>query len=242
MSAPIIAANTALFLDFDGTLVDIAPHYELVEVPPDLTRMLAALFKQLNGALAIVSGRSLSDLDAFLAPLKLPSAAEHGAVCRFADGQLAALISPPLQEVIRAASALAAQHPRLQVEVKTHAVALHYRQAPNLQAMCLDAMTEAVKRTAGVELLQGKFVIDVKPVGITKGTAIQALMQQPPFRGRVPVFAGDDVTDEAGFSAVQSLGGDTIKIGAGNSQARYRLVDPFTFRQWLRSGAKDLQA
>ena len=241
-AAPTITANTALFLDFDGTLVDIAPHYDLIEISPDLRLLLAQLFIQLNGAVAIVSGRSLLDLDAYLAPLKLPLAAEHGAVCRFADGQLAGVQSPALQDVIRVASALAAQHPGLQVEIKTRAVALHYRQAPDLQALCLQAMAEAVLRTPGVELLHGKFVLEAKPAGITKGTAIQALMQQLPFTGRVPVFAGDDITDEAGFLAVQSLGGDTIKVGAGDSQARYRFANPFIFRHWLSSCAKELQA
>jgi trehalose 6-phosphate phosphatase len=103
-------------------------------------------------------------------------------------------------------------------------------------------MAEAVKRTPGLELLQGKFVFDVKPAGITKGTAIQALLDQPPFKGRVPLFAGDDVTDEAGFATVQTLGGDNIKIGAGASLAHYRCPDPETFRQWLASSAKVLQA
>ena len=240
LSAPTITAKTALFLDFDGTLIDIAPHYDQVQVPPDLHRLLEQLFQHLDGALAIVSGRSLLALDAYLAPLKLPLAAEHRAVCRFADGQLAAVTSPDLHDVIRVASALAAQHPRLQLEIKTHAVALHYRQAPDLQAMCLGAMTDAAKRTPGVELLHGKFVLEVIPAGITKGTAIQALMQQPPFIGRVPLFAGDDITDESGFAAVQAVGGDTIKIGTGLSRARHRFADPVTFRQWLSHRVKEL--
>lgn len=239
---PKITANTALFLDFDGTLVDIAAQPELVEVPQDLVNLLAQLFQRLNGAVAIVSGRSLSDLDAYLAPLKLPSVAEHGAVHRLAGGQPTAATSPALQHIVRVASALAAQHPGLRAEIKSHAVALHYRHAPELESLCLEAMAEAVKRTPGIELLHGKFVFDIKPAGITKGTAIQALMDRPPFRGRLPLFAGDDTTDEAGFSAVQSIGGDTVKIGAGASLASYRCPDPFTFRQWLAISAEGLQA
>ena len=119
-AAPFITAHTALFLDFDGTLIDIAPHYDQVQIPPDLRQLLAQLFKQLNGAVAIVSGRSLFDLDAFLGPLKLPLAAEHGAVCRFADGQLATVTSPLVQEAIRVASALAAQHPTLREIGRAH--------------------------------------------------------------------------------------------------------------------------
>lgn len=233
MPLPKITANTALFLDFDGTLVDIASQPELIEVPQDLVNILAQLFQQLNGALALVSGRPLSDLDAYLTPLKLPSAAEHGAVQRLAGGQLTAAASPELQDVVRVAWALAAQHPGLRVEIKSHAVALHYRHAPELELLCFDAMADALKRTPGIELLHGKFVFEIKPAGITKGTAIHALMQRPPFKGRLPLFAGDDTTDEAGFSAVQSIGGDTVKIGTGASLAHYRCPDPLAFRQWL---------
>lgn len=238
---PKITANMALFLDFDGTLVDIAAQPELVVIPQGLISLLAQLSGQLNGALAIVSGRALADLDAYLSPLKLPSAAEHGAVQRLAGQQLTAATPPALHDVVCVASALAAQHAGLRVEVKSHAVALHYRHAPELALLCLEAMAEAVKRTPGIDLLRGKFVLDIKPAGITKGTAIQALMDQPPFKGRLPLFAGDDTTDEAGFSVIQSIGGDTVKIGAGASLAHYRCPDPATFRQWLAIGAKGLE-
>ncbi len=239
--APTLTASTALFLDFDGTLVDLAAQPDLVVVPQGLINLLSQLSKQLNGALAIVSGRSLADLDAYLAPLKLPSAAEHGAVQRLANGQATAAASPPLHDIVRVASALAAQHAGLRVEIKLHALALHYRHAPELESFCLEAMAEAVKRTPGLELLRGKFVLDIKPAGITKGTAIQQLMDTAPFKGRIPLFAGDDTTDEAGFSVVQSLGGETIKVGAGTSLARFRHPDPFTFRQWLHDSGKKLK-
>ena len=240
-SLPTIKANTALFLDFDGTLVDIAAQPDLVTVPRGLVDLLAQLSEQLNGALAIVSGRPLADLDTYLAPLKLPLAAEHGAIFRFANGQPIASTPPALHDVIRVASALAGQHAGLKVEIKSHAVALHYRHAPELERLCLEAMAEAIKRSPGLELLCGKFVFDIKPSGITKGTAIQALMDQPPFKGRVPWFAGDDTTDEAGFAAVQSSGGETIKIGAGASLAYYRCADPVTLRQWLAYSAERLR-
>jgi trehalose 6-phosphate phosphatase len=238
---PTLTASTALFLDFDGTLVDLAAQPDLVVVPKGLIRLLEQLSHQFNGALAIVSGRSLADLDAYLAPLKLPSAAEHGAVQRLAGGQPTAAASAPLHDIVRVASALAAQHAGLRVEIKSHALALHYRHAPELESFCLEAMAEAVKRTPGLELLRGKFVLDIKPAGITKGTAIQQLMDTAPFKGRIPLFAGDDTTDEAGFSVVQSLGGETIKVGTGNSLARYRSPDPLTFRQWLQDSSKKLK-
>ena len=238
---PPITETTALFLDFDGTLVDIAAQPDWVVVPDGLISLLALLSDRLNGALALVSGRSLVDLDAYLTPLKLTCAAEHGAVHRLAGRQPTAAARPALHDIVRVASALAAQHAGLGVEIKSHEVALHYRHAPELELVCLEAMAEAVKRTPGTELLRGKFVFDIKPAGISKGTAIQTLMDLPTFKGRLPLFAGDDTTDEAGFSAVQLMGGDAVKIGAGASAAHHRCTDPATFRAWLATCATRLQ-
>jgi trehalose 6-phosphate phosphatase len=231
----IFTRGSALFLDFDGTLADLAPQPEAVRVVDGLVPLLRLLSGQVNGALAIVSGRRLSDLDAFLQPLQLPSAAEHGAQRRLADGQLVGITPPDLQHAVKAASALATQHPRLRVEVKTAAVALHYRHAPELEALCLRVMTEAVTASTGVELLCGKFVFEIKPAGVSKGKAIATFMLHAPFAGRVPLFAGDDVTDEAGFSAVQALGGFGVKVGEGESAAQYRCASPAALRQWLQN-------
>ena len=234
-SLPAIAPRgTALFLDFDGTLADLAQQPELVRVADDLVALLRLLFGHVDGALAIVSGRRLSDLDDFLRPLELPSAAEHGAQRRLADGQQVSIEPPDLQYAVKAASALATQHAGLRVEIKRAAVALHYRHAPELQSLCLQVMTEAVAASTGVELLRGKYVFEIKPAGVSKGTAIAAFMQGAPFAGRVPIFAGDDVTDEAGFSAVQALGGAGIKVGDGETVAQYRCASPAALRQWLQ--------
>ncbi|MES2400569.1 MAG: trehalose-phosphatase [Pseudomonadota bacterium] len=238
---PRIAARTALFLDFDGTLVDIAPEPELVQVSPDLPGLLAQLHRALDGALAIVSGRKLSDLDHFLSPQILPASAEHGAQLRLGDGILTQLASPDLNEVSRVALALAAQHAGLKVEIKTTAVSLHYRQAPALESLCLEAMAEAVKRSPGLELMHGKCVFDIKAAGISKGSAIAALMGQAPFSGRVPLFAGDDTTDEAGFESVQGMGGEGIKVGAGHSLAEHRCASPAALRQWLQTSLQELK-
>ncbi len=232
---PIVTNRTALFLDFDGTLADIAPQPDQVEVPVGLVLTLSQVAARLNGALAIVSGRTLLDLDAFLTPLRLPAAAEHGAAQRLADGQVLRLASPDFHEISRVALALAAQHDGLRIEIKQAALALHYRQAPALGQLCLQAMAEAVKRTPGVDLLQGKCVIEIKAAGVSKGTAIAAFMAQAPFAGRVPVFAGDDTTDEAGFASVQALGGQGIKIGEGHSLATYRCASPALLLQWLQT-------
>ncbi len=239
---PRLTAQSALFLDFDGTLVDIAAQPDLVQVPPELPGLLAALHTALGGALAIVSGRKLSDIDRFLAPQILPVSAEHGALFRLAGGVLTRVASPDLHEVSRVALALAAQHPALTVEIKTTAVSLHYRQAPELEASCLEAMAEAVKRSPGLELLRGKFVFDINAAGVSKGSAIMALMGQPPFAQRLPLFAGDDTTDEAGFAAVQTMGGDTIKVGEGHSLATHRCASPSVLLQWLHTSLQGFRA
>ncbi|MEO7128305.1 MAG: trehalose-phosphatase [Rhodoferax sp.] len=239
---PSISPETALFLDFDGTLVDLAAQPEAVQVTPDLIPTLERLARGLDGALAIVSGRQLADLDSLLAPLQLPGAAEHGAQRRLVSGEVIPLAIPDMHDAIRRLNALAQRHHGLRVEVKTAAVALHYRHAPELEDLCLQAMTEVVSSRADVELLHGKCVFEIKPAGASKGTAIAAFMAQPPFRGRLPLFAGDDVTDEAGFSAVQKLGGCGIKVGEGATQALCHCASPTALRQWLRRACQELAA
>ncbi|MDO9402840.1 MAG: trehalose-phosphatase [Polaromonas sp.] len=237
---PPITRQTALFLDFDGTLVDIATRPELVVVPPDLVDVLKRLCDQLDGAVAIVSGRAMADLDRFLAPLELTCAAEHGAQHRLMGGDVVQMAAPDIHTVAGIAIKLASQHSGLRVELKSAAVALHYRQAPALEALCLEAMNEAVRRTPGMELLQGKFVFEIKPAGVSKGTAIRSFMAHAPFAGRLPVFAGDDTTDEAGFAAVAGMKGQTIKVGAGETLATLRCASPSRLRDWLQSSAAGL--
>ncbi|MDB5743399.1 MAG: trehalose 6-phosphatase [Polaromonas sp.] len=232
---PCITPATALFLDFDGTLVALASQPELVQVPPTLTATLAALSGQLNGALALVSGRPLFDLDHFLAPLQLPAAAEHGAQRRAPDGRLHSAPWADLHHVIEAAQALVQQHPGLRLERKTLALSLHYRHAPELETLCLQVMREAVERSTGIDLMQGKFVIDLKPAGVSKGTAIAGFMDEAPFAGRLPLFAGDDVTDEAGFEAVQRMGGQAIKVGPGPTLAQHRCAGVAELAAWLQA-------
>jgi trehalose 6-phosphate phosphatase len=239
---PAIGPHTALFLDFDGTLVDLAPQPEAVQVAEGLVPLLARLSARLGGALAIVSGRKLAELDGFLAPLRLPSASEHGAQRRLADGKIVSLASPDVRDVAHRATELAARHPGLRVEIKSAAVSLHYRHAPALEALCLQTMQDAVANTPGLELLQGKYVFDVKPAGVSKGTAIEGFLAAAPFAGRLPLFAGDDTTDEGGFAAVQSLGGEGIKVGEGATLARHRCPSPTALRQWLQAACESLDA
>lgn len=229
----LLSAHCALFLDFDGTLVDIAPQPEDVTVPAGLVPTLRALRTHLGGAIAVISGRPIGQIDVFLAPLQLPAAGVHGAERRGADGTWKLLAPLPLDTMTKAARALAREHPRLRIETKRGSIALHYRQAPELEALCVQAFEAAVAQSPGLTLLLGKMVVEAKPAGASKGSAIETFMGEPAFAGRRPVFIGDDVTDEAGFAAVQRLGGIGIKVGDGPSVAHERLDTPAEMRRQL---------
>jgi trehalose 6-phosphate phosphatase len=227
--------SCALFLDFDGTMVDIAPQPQAVHVPQPLLVVLQALKDYLQGAVAVISGRPIGQIDEFLHPLRLAVAGVHGAERRDADGGMHLLDTHPLDHVEEAACALAAEHPGLLVENKRGSLALHYRQAPELEKLCLRTMQAAVDESPGLTLLRGKMVVEAKPGGASKGRAIEDFLAEAPFAGRTPVFIGDDVTDEVGFSTVQRLGGLGIKIGEGATAAWHRVPDPTALRQELEA-------
>jgi trehalose 6-phosphate phosphatase len=231
----ILCPSCALFLDFDGTMVDIAPRPEAVRVPEALVPTLRWLTQYLGGAVAVVSGRPIAQIDDFLHPLAMPVAGVHGAERRGADGRIELLNTPPLDRVLDAAGRLAREHDGLRVETKRGSIALHYRQAPQLEELCLARMQEAVAQSPGLTLLRGKMVVEAKPAGATKGGAIEAFLREPPFAGRTPVFIGDDVTDEVGFAAVQRLGGLGIKVGEGATVAWQRLANPAALRHELEA-------
>jgi len=233
--ADILYPSCALFLDFDGTMVDIAPLPHAVEVPQPLIVVLRDIHQFLGGAVAVISGRPIAQIDAFLDPLKLAVAGVHGAERRGADGELTLLDTHPLDQVEHEARALAARHPNLLVETKRGSVALHYRLAPQLEEACLQVMQAAVATSPGLTLLRGKMVVEAKPGGASKGRAIEDFLREAPFAGRSPVFIGDDVTDEAGFSTVQRLGGLGIKVGEGSTVAWRRLADPPALRRELQA-------
>lgn len=233
----LIHSQHALFLDFDGTLADIAPHPSAVFVHSDLVPLLHNLHLALGGALAIVSGRSVADIDIFLSPLKLPAAGEHGMQWRNSAGDYfeldASTLEVALQPLRDAASLLAKQHDALLLEQKTAGFALHYRMAPVLYNLCWQTLAPLVQHNPALTLLRGKYVIEVVPTAIDKGTAIENYLLHPPFAGRTPFFMGDDTTDEAGFAAVQAAGGHGIKVGAGPSIAQHRCPNPNALRAWL---------
>jgi trehalose 6-phosphate phosphatase len=237
---PLLTPAHALFLDFDGTLTELAPRPEAVRIASGLVPTLSSLYTHLGGALAIVTGRPEVDIDGFLAPLHLPLASEHGAQYRLTGTSHPAVLTPDLDPVRQTAETLAATHPGVLVEHKRASVALHYRLAPHLEGLCHDALLQAMQYVEGVELLRGKCVFEVKPRGAHKGQAILDFMTQPPFEGRMPVFVGDDVTDEAGFAAVQSLGGWGIKVGEGPTIAQHRCMTPAALRGWLSAARTSL--
>ena len=228
--------SLAVFSDFDGTLVDLAPTPDSIVVPPGLGATLAGLAGRLDRAVAIVSGRPIAELDGYLAPARLPAAGAHGAERRRADGGYEgppAEIADAVAGIAGALAPLVAGRPGLLLEPKPGAVALHYRQAPELEALCRDAMAAAVAGNPGFTVMAGKMVVEARPAAISKGEAVRRFMAEAPFAGRRPVFIGDDTTDEDGFAAVQQLGGTGVKVGAGDSAAQLRLADTAAVRQLI---------
>ncbi|MCC7049338.1 MAG: trehalose-phosphatase [Alphaproteobacteria bacterium] len=205
----------ALFLDLDGTLLDLAARPDLVTAPPGLVAILRDIEAALAGALAIVSGRSLDQIDALLAPWRPVAAGEHGAYCRLISGQVESADPPLIPMAWR--NALAALGVRFQgvlVEQKASAIAVHYRlapaAAPALRAIMHDLVCE---RGDAFVLSAADMAWEIRPRGIDKGMAVRRLMRDPPMAGRVPVFIGDDVTDEDGIRAAHALGGLGIQVG-----------------------------
>ncbi|MEP7099601.1 MAG: trehalose-phosphatase [Burkholderiales bacterium] len=236
---PPLAASAALFVDFDGTLAPIAPRPQDVMVPAWVRPALQSLADRLQGAVAIVSGRPLAQLDDFLAPLRLPAAGAHGAEWRGASGRVTRLLDDPPPTVVHAARVLVASHAGLMLETKPSGFSLHYRARPELEDECRDALFSALAALPGAsgvwQWLSGHCVFELKQRTVSKGSAVRALLAQVPFAGRQPVFVGDDVTDEDGISAVQEAGGFGVRVGGGASQARYRLADTDAVGGWLTS-------
>jgi trehalose 6-phosphate phosphatase len=239
---PLPDLGSALFFDFDGTLAPIAPRPEEVQVDPSTQPLLLQLGQALGGAVAVVSGRPVAELDRLLHPLKLPAAGVHGAERRGHDGFLRRVAVPDLSAAQERLQALATQHPGLLLETKPGALALHYRQAEALEDLCLQAMQEAQQRVEGMALMCGKKVVELRPRRACKGHALRAFLEERPFRHRRPWMFGDDVTDEAAFEAVQSLGGVAVKVGEGDTLATCRLADPAALQAWMRRALQALPA
>ncbi|GIX22070.1 MAG: trehalose 6-phosphate phosphatase [Gammaproteobacteria bacterium] len=239
-TTPPFWADAALFLDVDGTLLEFAPRPEAVVVPPGLRRLLLDLAAALDGALALVSGRSLDSIDALFDLPQLAAAGLHGLQRRLPGRAVEVAVEPTVSsalERLRAAlRTLTDAHPGVRIEDKHHALAVHYRAAPTAGAAVEARLREwlaALDRSGELGLLHGNHVVEIKPAAVNKGTAVEHFMRAPPFAGRRPVFVGDDVTDEDGIRAAQALGGVGVKVGDAPSAARCRLPDPAAVRAWL---------
>jgi trehalose 6-phosphate phosphatase len=234
---PGACSEWALFLDLDGTLIDIADRPEAVVVPADLLPNLAALALYFAGAVAIVTGRRLDDVDRLFGPMALPVAAQHGAAIRL-DGHI---LNPPEvtdvpESLAEALLAFVRQHPGLLLEPKGESIAVHFRKAPDLGPLVESQVYALVAEHAPAHDVQpGKMVYEIKPRGVDKGRAVLALLDTPAFRGRRPAFFGDDLTDEAGFVASASVGGQGTIIGTPPrlTMADTRLSSPADMRDFL---------
>lgn len=230
-------ARSALLLDVDGTLIDLAAHPDLVKVPPSLRASLERAFTLTKGAVALVSGRSIKDLDALFAPLVLPAAGVHGAEIRDASGRL--FLADDVVMGLDGARRMLLEHvnewPGCFVEDKRYALAVHYRNAPEFaESIAAVVFSLAAELGADFTALPGKFVFEVKSARFTKSTAIATLLEHGSFQGRRPIFLGDDITDESGFAVVNARGGVSVRIGSSTDTAAQHIVpDAQRVRDWL---------
>jgi trehalose 6-phosphate phosphatase len=242
---PQATDSWAFFLDVDGTLLEHAERPDAVRTDPAVVQLLAGLRAATGGALALISGRPVASIDALFDPLRVPAAGLHGVERRDALGKLHSHALPeiPLRRAAAQLAEYATRHAGLIFEDKGLGLALHFRNAPHL-AQAATGIAAAVAAELGdeFELQRGKMVIEIKPGGRDKGVAIEDFLREPPFAGRTPVFIGDDLTDEYGFSMVNRLGGHAIKVGAGETVARWRLADASAVRDWLAQCAEALRA
>lgn len=226
----------ALFLDIDGTLLDIAPLPDLVEVPVGLGDTLSVLLERLGGAVALISGRSIRQIDQLFAPLRIPAAGEHGGEIRCtACGPVRKAAELDLVGELRPfAAALARELPGVLPEYKSTTIAFHFRQVPEMGERLRERLEALVASHEGLTIQPGKMVLEVKPSGRDKGTAIREMMREKPFEGRRPVFLGDDATDEYGFAAVEEMGGLAIRVTPVPPSSRtLHFETPAQVRTWL---------
>lgn len=229
--------HCALLLDIDGTLLDFAPTPREVWVPPELEQTLRTLHERTSGALALVSGRSINDIDLIFAPLKLPAVGGHGAEMRLlSGGEAVATHAPPLDpELKNRLAAIARISPGILLEDKGYSLALHYRLAPHTEKAIYESVAaiRADNPHAPLEVLPGKSVCEIKHSGFTKATGVVELMKHQPFIGRRPVFIGDDVTDETVFAIMPELRGLAFAVGRHSDVVDGHFEEPRDVRAWL---------
>ena len=231
--APV--SSCAYFLDADGTLLDILPRPEDVVADDGLRELLAELAFAARGALALVSGRAIKDIDRIFAPLIFPVSGLHGAEIRFADRSRRSSPNDGAMDAFRQSIAgFVAARPGLKLEDKGGALAIHFRQTPELADEVLEFLG-LLAQQSGLAVQKGKMVAELKQAHHDKGKGIATLLANPPFLGRKPVFIGDDLTDESGFHFVNAQGGVSVRVGPAEdaTKAFYRLPDPASVRAEL---------
>ena len=238
------ASAYSFFFDFDGTLTEIADTPGAVIVDERVQEALETLFERASGAVAIVTGREIESIDRFLAPLKLPVAGVHGYERRNGGTTISAPTLGAEQSAVRAVekilTSFVKHNPGLLLEKKHGALALHYRLRPELGLFCLSLMEDLMDLLSDVVLTRGKMVVEMRLHTATKGTAIFDFLQEHPFKGRVPFFAGDDITDEDAFTAVNAMEGITVKVGPGETEAQARAGSVDEFLTWLLTTSQSL--
>lgn len=237
LALPAASNNWALFLDIDGTLLDLASTPDAVVVPPGLLQVLENVSEALAGAAAFVSGRPIEWIDRLFEPLCWPAAGQHGAEIRLTrhDPVQSTVEVPDLGRLRARIAAIAAAVPGILVEDKSFGVALHYRNAPERAVELQGRLEELLRDLKGdLQLLRGKMVFEIKAVAAWKERAVEIFMEVEPFRGRVPVVIGDDTTDEGAFRAARRRGGYAIQVGPGASPVATGYVpNPGAVRDWL---------
>ncbi|MCA6115666.1 trehalose-phosphatase [Bradyrhizobium sp. WSM 1738] len=230
-------SQSAILLDIDGTLLDLMPTPREVWVPPGLAKTLKRLLKRTDGALALVSGRSLNDIDLIFAPDVFPAVGGHGAEMRIeVDSEAVAAHAPPMdKELKRRLAAIAKLSPGILLEDKGYSLALHYRLAPHAEKAIYAAVSliRADLPNAPIEVLPGKCVCEIKHSGFTKASGVRELMTREPFKGRRPFFIGDDVTDESVFAIMPDLDGLAFSVGRRAKGVAGHFDAPSDVREFL---------
>ena len=228
--------RSAFLLDIDGTILDFVPSPRQVWVPTGLRRTLTRLAEATGGAVALVSGRSISDIDLIFSPLQLAAIGVHGAEMRISGDADVQTRAVPLSKALkRKLATIAELGPGILVEDKGYSLALHYRLAPEKAVMVLEAATRicADLPAEEVEVLPGKLVVDIKPAAIDKANAVSELMGNPPFAGRYPIFIGDDTTDLPVFGMISQFAGRAYSVGGISADVDGHFDTPESVRSWL---------